>query len=534
MAKKAKTRGAARKDDVVVDVSAPSKRKKGKVIDATARFAINQPQDTIIERSISEFSQNALRVYGSYVVEERAVPDFRDGLKPVHRSLLWSLNDLSLRPDKGYKKSARTVGHCIGIYHPHGDAAAYSAMVTIANTMPPAVDGQGNWGTPVDPAAAQRYTEAKMSKFSHLFMLDSKYLDVVPKIPNFSGDAKIPLYLPALLPYALFNGNTPAPAYGVRAGNPSFSFKSVAKVVIAMLRGKEVTAKALAKTLEVQHAYGCNDVTSPDDLIEHMKTGKGSMTYAPKIEVDYKKAVIYIQSFVPGGLASPKQIDASMLKLVALDGVRKAYSEQGKKSKMAGPYGALMIVECQKLPEDKLDDLVEKIERVVTNTVSYRLGITIRKAEEANVFKYLDYVTFFQQWIKYRVALETRLIKSLIKKAERDLFINEVYLFAVENMDKLLKVLPKVLVAKDPDAALAKALNIPIENATIILDRKVRQLAKMEAAALKDKINALKQELKQLAKDLKNPGERAANDTTERVKRYLKNPDVNKSGLLFE
>lgn len=536
--KKEKTRGAAAKidvSDVVVKKGKKEKAKKGVVIDAKSRFPMNgQPQEAIIDRGLAKFTEDALRLYGSYVVEDRAVPDYRDGLKPVHRSLLWSLAGLGLRPDKGYKKAARTVGDTIGKYHPHGDAAAYGAMVTIANTMPPAVAGQGNWGTPINPAAAQRYTEARMSKFTDLFLLDTKYLAVVPKIPNFSGDDTIPLYLPALLPYALFNGNVPAPAYGVKAGNPSFSFKSVAKVVVDMLNGKEYSSKKLANTLEIQHAYGCDDVTEEDAYLEMISTGKGAITYTPKMDLDYKHGVIRITSFVPAGLSSIKQINSTLQKIIALNGVKKAFSKQGKKSKGSGPYGALFIVEVQRnLDEDQFNDIVEKVESFVTNKVNYRLGVTIRKADAANAFKYLSYPTFFKAWIKYRVALELRLIKSLIVKTERDLHVNQVYLFAVENMEKLLKALPKVLVAKDPDAMLAKMMKIPVEDAVIILDRKVRQLAKMEADALKAKIKELQDELKQLNKDLKAPGDRAARDTERRVKSYLKSPDAIKSGLEF-
>jgi len=496
---------------------------------------LGQREDTIEDIGLQEYTEECLRIYGSYVVEDRAVPDFRDGCKPVHRALLWSLSELGLTPDKGYKKAARTVGDTIGKFHPHGDGAAYGAMVTIANTMPPVVDGQGNWGTPINPAAAQRYTEAKMSKFAHLFMLDSKYLSVVPKVPNFSGDDVIPLYLPALLPYVLFNGNVPAPAYGVRAGNPSFKFTDVAKIVIAMLKGKAVTAKMLAKHMAIHHPYGCENITSDAEYLNMMATGKGSITYAPLMGVDFKTRKINIRSFVPAGLASKGTIDKTLAKLSTFNGVKKVFSQQGKKTKGSGPYGAIFVVEvARNVGEDAFADLVEKVEAQVTNSVGYRLGITIRKDGEQNKFKYLSYVTFFEQWIKYRIALEIKLIKSLIVKAERDLHVNEVYLFAVENMDKILKALPKVLTSTDPDKTLAKILSIPVEDAVIILDRKVRQLAKMEADALKAKIKDLKSEIKTLNADLKAPGERAARDTTERVKKYLKKPDLNKSGLTFE
>lgn len=427
------------------------------------------------------------------------------------------------------------VHNCIGKYHPHGDMAAYGAMVTIANTMPPAVDGQGNWGTPVNPAAAHRYTEARLSKFASRFLVDSKYLEVVPYIPNFSGDDKIPLFMPALLPYLMFNGSIPAPAYGVRAGNPSFSFKSVAKVVQLMLRGKKMPAKKMAKLLEIQHAYGCDNVTKDEEYFDLIDTGKGTVYYAPLMDTDYKNRTIHIKSFVPAGLANPNAIDKFMDKVGTLTGVKRCYSKQGKKSKGSGPYGALFVIETQRnVDENTFADIVEKVEKAATSSVSYRLGVTVRSMSGENKFRYLDYVQYLTAWIKYRITLELRLVESMLVKAERDLHINQVYLYAVENMAKLLKVLPKVLVSKNPDKSLAKELDMPEEDAKIILDRKVRQLAKLEADDLRKKIATLKAEIKQLKDDRKDPGKRAARDTKERVASYLKNPDTMKSRLEFE
>lgn len=513
-----------------------TKRAKKAVVPAPSGLSIfpmhGMTDDTVTDTGLDKFTAEALSIYGAYVVEDRAVPDYRDGLKPVHRALLWSLAGLNLRPSSSYKKAARTVGDTIGKYHPHGDSAAYGAMVTIANTMPPVVDGQGNWGTPINPAAAQRYTEARMSKFAHMFMLDREYLDIVPKVPNFSGDDTIPLFLPALLPYALFNGNIPAPAYGVRAGNPSFSFRSVAKVVIAMLQGKKVSSKKLAKLLEVQHPWGCTAHIDDAEMLEMVKTGKGSVRYMPIIEEDYDKKQILIRSFVPAGLSSTAQIDKTLEKISNLDGVRKCYSKQGKKSKGSGPYGALFVIECQRnLDTEDFYDILEAVEKHASSSVSYRLGVTIRKQDERNAFRYLGYDRYLEAWVKYRVALELKLIKSLLEKAKKELHLQEVYLFAVENMEKLLKVLPKALTAKDPDSTLAKAMKMPVEDATIILNRQVRKLAKLEAADIKTKIKALKEEIASLTKDLDAPGDRAAKDTKRRVAAYLKNPDKNKSGL---
>ena len=509
---------------------APKADKAEKAVQHTVRFPLKT--ESTKAQGLDDYTRDALKIYGSYVVEQRAVADFRDGMKPVHRAVLWSMAGLGLRPAAGHKKSARTVGDAIGKYHPHGDAAAYEAMVTITNTVPPFVDGRGGFGSPDTPASAARYTEAKMSKFSHMFLLDPDYMKVVPYDMNFSNDEKIPLYLPALLPSLLFITNIPAPAYGVKAGNPAFSMATVAKVVIDMLKGKSYTAQKLSDSLKIYHPYGCLDVSNDADIESMMATGAGKVSYAPLTKYDEDKRTIYLQSFVPTTLASTDSIDRSLNKILDIDGVKAAYNSPGKKNKNAGPFGALCEINAQKnTSEERFDEICHAVDNIVKSSVHYRLGVTIRKQDQPNEFRYLDYVSFFEGWIKYRIKLEERLITYKLKSIREQLHLQEVYLYAVENMKELLKILPKALAAKDPEAVLAKALKMPVEDATIILDRKIRQLAAMEAGALKEKIKGLKADIKVLLTEQKNPGERAARDTEARVKAYLKNPDPTQSGL---
>ena len=532
-AKKSKSKEVAVKK--VKDVTKAPKKVKKEIVTAkewamTSKFPVATGET--IDQTLSFFTEGALKTYGSYVVEQRAVPDFRDGLKPVHRAVLWSMAGLGLRPSSPYKKSARTIGDTIGMYHPHGDQAAYDAMVTITNTLPPFVDGQGGYGSPSTPASAQRYTEAKMSRFTNLFLLDADYLKVVPYDMNFSNDQKIPLYLPALLPSLMFITNIPAPAYGVKCGNPAFSLKSVAKVVVDMLKGKTYTAKKLCDTLEIKHPYGCIDVSKDSDIETLMETGKGNVTYAPLTHTDIPKRTIYLQSHVPMSLASVESIDKTLNKILNIDGVKNAENTPGKQVKHAGPFGALCTVDCPKnMDEDRFDEICHKVDNIVRSSVNYRLGITIRRQNAPNEFRYLNYVDFFTGWIKYRIGLEERMIAYKLDQNEKLLHLNEVYLFGIANLKELLKVLPKILMAKDPDVALAKHFKIPVEDAKIIMDRKIRQLSKMDADALKEKIKAFKEEIKTLKADAKDPGSRAARDTEARMKTYMKNPDMAHSGL---
>ena len=512
----------------VDDLPTKKKKKATTDVDVPAGHSLypmlGQDTSLIRDENLADYTRRALFQYGSYVVEDRAIADYRDGLKPVHRALLWSLSDLGLRPGGAFKKAARTVGDALGKYHPHGDQACYGAMVTIANTVPPAVAGQGNWGDPVAPAAAMRYTEAKMSKFTGSFMLDPDYLEVTPMVDNFSNDMKLPLYLPALLPYMLFNGAVPAPAYGVKCGNPSFSFTSVARVVCDMLNGKEYDAKKLAKTLKVAHEFGCIDVSSDEDFLNLMSTGKGKVTYEPQMKIDEKSKTITIQTYVPLGMSNSAGITKKLEKIAEWQGVVSASNASSKKNKDAGPWGAAFAIKCRG-SEDQLYEIAQKVQKEVTAAVNYALGVTIRRADAANKFKYLSYVEYFKGWIAYRIKLETAMLKNKMAKAEKALHLQQVYLWAVDNMDKLLKALPKALVAADPDTALAKACKIPVEDAKIILDRQVRKLAKLERAGLVTKIKEIKAEIADYKAGLKEPGKYAAAGTEAKVKAYLKSPD---------
>lgn len=528
VAKPAKVKLKSKSKAVAADDLPKKKKKKGEVVETSTGTSLypmlGQDESLIRDENLADYTRRALFQYGSYVVEDRAIADYRDGLKPVHRALLWSLSDLGLRPGGAFKKAARTVGDALGKYHPHGDAACYGAMVTIANTVPPAVAGQGNWGDPVAPAAAMRYTEAKMSKFAGSFLLDPDYLEVTPMVDNFSNDMKLPLYLPALLPYMLFNGSVPAPAYGVKCGNPSFSFTSVAKVVCDMLNGKEYTAKKLAETLKVNHEYGCLDVSSDEDYLALMTTGKGKVTYEPQMKVDEKTKTITIQTYVPGGMSNNAAITKKLEKIAEWSGVVSASNASSKKNKDAGPWGAAFAIKCRG-SEDQLYEIATKVQREVTSSINYALGVTVRRADASNKFMYLSYVNYFKAWVAYRVKLEVAMLKNKMAKAEKALHLQQVYLWAVDNMDKLLKALPKALVAKDPDETLAKLCKIPQEDAKIILDRQVRKLAKLERAGLVAKIKEIKAEIAEYKAGLKEPGKYAANGTAAKVKAYLKSPD---------
>lgn len=219
-------------------------------------------------------------------------------------------------------------------------------------------------------------------------------------------------------------------------------------------------------------------------------------------------------------------------KFAVIQGVSQAHSNGGERNKDAGTYGcAVEVVVGRGVDEDRFYEIAQEVQKLTTKSVSYILGVTVRHDGKPNSFKYLDYLSYFKAWVTYRKKLEIRMLDWLIERAQKELHLQEVYLYAVDNKDKLLKALPKVLASKEPDSALAKAIKLPVEDAKIILDRQVRKLATLERADLVTKIKALKADIAGWQKGLKAPGKYAAKDTLDRVQKYLKNPDANKPNL---
>ena len=513
----ARDRSQALKKAKSGQLTTSTKRKNKKVLEGTVQ--VNP--GTLREETMVDFSKNALFNYGSYVVEERAVPDFRDGLKPVHRRLIYAMFELGLKHTAKYRKSAYVVGLTLGKYHPHGDAAAYGALVNLANTAPKAVEGQGNWGSPVDNAAAQRYTECRLSAFSDLFLLEPDYIKVVPYEPNYDDTSTIPMYLPSTIPTLLLLGNAGGIAYGVRACNPSFHFEGVAKLTQLALKGRKITPELCFEHLQIDAPFGSRCVSSPDELKQFITTGRATLKYVPQIVVNEKLKRVEIKSYAPG-FASLDGIDKHAERVCKIPGVSKWHSNCGKKNKNAGPHGCYYYVEVKRGTSDQqLYDIADAMEKSLTGSEYYSLGITIRR-EGKNGFHYCTYAKFITTWAKYRLKLELDYLARLISQAQIELDRYELLLYAVQNRKQILSILQKALEAKSPDEYLAKALKIAVPKAKAILDMQVRKLAKLEEHDLLSTIKEIRLNIKQLKLDTKDPTPRTIKHLVKTVNTFMK------------
>src|ERR1019366_8050716 len=345
------------------------------------------------KQTITRFSINATKIYGTEVIEQRAIPDFRDGLKPVHRMVLWAAYKLGLHNSGGFKKAARTVGEVIGKYHPHGDKSAYDAMVGMAGTKVqgrakgwfrrncsvPLIEGQGNWGNFIDSAAAMRYTESKLSKFSDLFMLDPDYLAVMDYVPNYDDSEKVPVLLPAKLPVVLLNGYSSI-AVAVAASSPPFHIDGVTKLTIMALNGEELTPKIVTTLLEPSFPYGGTCVSPKKDLYQIVKYGKGSLYFVPSHTVDERNKIMTFTSACPG-LSSPKTVESFLNKMA---GVREVGSVSDETDKRGPIFSAAAK---RGTSTAAFESMVDQCWDIAVRSDSYDVGITIRQPDGSACFE---------------------------------------------------------------------------------------------------------------------------------------------------
>ena len=256
-------------------------REKGKSSKSIKIMNIEEEKNKSI--SLKKYAEESYLNYAMYVILDRALPNIGDGLKPVQRRILYAMSELGLNAGAKYKKSARTVGDVIGKFHPHGDGAAYEAMVLMAQNFSfryPLVDGQGNWGSQDDPKsfAAMRYTESKLTKFANLLLEELKF-GTVDWQPNFDGSLLEPIIFPAKVPSILLNG-TSGIAVGMATDIPSHNLNEVIDATVHMLENPSADLSDIRKYIKgPDFSNGSKLIISDEELNEMYSSGTVSYTH---------------------------------------------------------------------------------------------------------------------------------------------------------------------------------------------------------------------------------------------------------------
>ena len=433
------------------------------------------------EIALHEFTKYAMKRYILETVEDRAIPEFKDGLKPVQRKILWTMHKLGLRYDLAYKKSARVEGSVMGLFHPHG--SCYSSMVALAqpNKKYFLLDGQGNWGSySGDPAAASRYSECKPSKLSDVCLLDKDYLKVVPYMLNYDGTEKEPVYLPARLPFILLNRSVGI-ATAVSAFLPCFKLGSLIDVCISYLKDNSIDLTELK--WEFAGVYGGKCISSEEKIREVLEKGRGGIDFEPNYQICKNEIIIT-------GLQDDFNVEKVAASLKEMTEV-KSFRDESAESQIR------LVIKLNCKPTDKA--AMDKIFKVLRTRDNYQINILHRiynkeQDEVETYYNETNVVKVLKNWCKFRVKLEKDYLSYLMEEKNKDLAYQELLLSAADNLDIIFKALRN----KEPSKILIKELKWTEEQCNIVLDLPVKRLSKLNSEKTKELIQNIKKDLKVL------------------------------------
>ncbi len=342
-------------------------------------------------------------------------------------------------------------------------------------------------------------TEARLSKFSDLILLDRDYLAVTEMIPNYSEDKQVPLVLPAKLPVSLIIGNVSI-AVGIAASSPPFRVEGVHKLVSLILQGKNVSEKECLKYLDFNYRYGGVCVSGNNDLEALFKTGKGSVLFEPEYHYDAKKKEFLITSVCPG-LTSMNSIETLFRNVAEIDGVKSIDDRSDKKIEIC------FAVTFGRVSDDKVKAAVASIKKLLVKSERYDMGV-LDKTKTKTVFGRESIVTLLHKWVKWRVELELRVLNYKKDVKNQELEKLKLLLFTINNLSIIIKALEQ----KDSEAYLMSKLRIDREKADMIMDLKLRQVKKLEKPRVEDSIDKKNAEISYLEKYIKTPEKSVIND----------------------
>lgn len=394
-------------------------------------------EQSVIQLDFSEEMRNSYRDYALSVIIARALPDVRDGLKPVQRRILYAMNELSLSPDKPHRKSARIVGDTMGKYHPHGDSSIYDALVHMTEDYSlsiPLVDGHGNFGSiDGDGAAAMRYTEARLSKGA-ITLLENLDKGLVPFDPNFDESEKEPSVLPATLPNLLINGTTGI-AVGMATNIPPHNPEEVIDGVIAYMDNPEISTKGLMKYIKGPDFPTGATITNSDDIFNIYDTGEGKLKIRSKVEIEdsisgRKNLVITeIPYTVAGNKTKLLENLVSLSKDKVFDEIYDVRDESSKE-------GIRVVIEVKK--DRNIENLLNGLYQKTSMEDTYGVNMLAIKNKQPVTFTLKGLISEF---VTFQEELYTKEYEHLLKKANERLEIVNGLIKATDVIDLIIEIL---------------------------------------------------------------------------------------------
>ncbi len=466
--------------------------------------------------------------YAMSVIVARALPDARDGLKPVQRRVLYGMLELGLTPDKPYKKSARIVGEVLGKYHPHGDSAVYEAMVRMAQPWSlryPLVEGQGNFGSiDNDAPAAMRYTEARLASIA-LTLLADLDKETVDFAPNFDESLKEPTVLPGLLPNLLLNGASGI-AVGMATDIPPHNLSDVVRALLLLLNDPSVSSEALIEAIQGPDFPTGGYLIGTEGLRQMYLTGKGRLRLRGKAFIDTlpggRSAIIITE--IPFRVSKANLVEqiAHLAETKKIDGISEIRDESDRE-------GLRVVIELKReaTPRTVLNNLYLHTALEVSYNAQWvaLLGgrpktLTLREALQA----YLDH--------RYQVII--RRTKYELAQAEKRAHILEGLLIALDHLDEVIQLIRRSATPEEARQGLVEQFNLTPTQAQAILDLRLQRLTALEREKIQAEYRELQEKIAYYRKVLSDPEEQKAIIRTELEKLEADYGDARRTQILPE
>jgi len=449
-------------------------------------FIMEQERSNVEKINISEEMQTSFLDYAMSVIVSRALPDVRDGLKPVHRRILFAMHDLGMHADKAYKKSARIVGEVIGKYHPHGDSAVYEAMVRMAQPFSHRyllVDGHGNFGSvDGDSAAAMRYTEARMSKLSMELLRDINK-DTVDYIDNYDGAEKEPAVFPARYPNLLVNGSSGI-AVGMATNIPPHNLGETIDAVLAISKNPDITIDELME----DYIHGpdfptAGKILGKSGIRKAYQTGRGSITIRAELNVKENKngTSTIIVTELPYQVNKAKLIEkiAEHVREKRIEGITDLNDESDRN-------GMRIVMELRR--DMNADVVLNNLYKYTAMQTTF--GVNMLSLVDGQP-KVLTVKETLQHYLEHQKVIIKRRTLFELRRAEARAHILEGLRIALDHLDEVISLIRNSKTAEIAREGLMERFSLTEKQAQAILDMRLQRLTGLERGKIEDEYNGL-------------------------------------------
>jgi DNA gyrase subunit A len=480
-------------------------------------------RERILPRLIDDEIKESFINYSMSVIVSRALPDVRDGLKPVHRRVLYAMNELGLVPGRPYKKSATVVGDVLGKYHPHGDVSVYDALVRMVQEFSlryPLIDGQGNFGSVEgDPAAAYRYTEARLTPAA-VEMLADIDKNTVDFVPNFDDRLQEPSVLPTGIPNLLVNGSSGI-AVGMATNIPPHNLREVVAALLALIDDPDMTVGDIRKLIKGPDFPTAGFIYGKQGIKDYQETGRGRIVMRARAvieELKNGKSQIVVTE-IPYQVNSAKLIEdiAGLVRDKKLDGISDLRNESDRD-------GLRIVIELRRdaIPRVVLNQLYKHT--AMQSTFGVIMLALVPDAQTGRLVpKVMPLKEVLEHYIEHRHTVIVRRAQYELDKAQEREHILEGLKIAVDNIDEVIKVIKKAEDPAEANGQLQKKFKLSERQAEAILNMRLAKLTGLEIEKLEAELKEVRAQIKELKELLGSKAKRMKlmkEELTDVAKKY--------------